>query len=382
MPGSAQMALPRRAFQSAAALAAIAALGFTSTLFAQRAPARSAVPPQLGDRDFWQLTTMLSEPGGSFGAENLVSNEVGYLHVFPELANRSHGGAYIGVGPEQNFTYIANLRPEVAFVIDLRRENRDLHLLYRALFELAHDRAEFVSLLFSLPRPRGLTTASTVGTIFSVFEGAKKSEPAHRANLERVMAWLRTSKQWPLSGEEERGIEEIYGKFFHFGPGISYASTLGGGPIDMYRLLRKPPGAYEMLMQARDRRGELRSFLSTEERFQIVRALQLKNLVVPVVGDFAGSKALRGIGEWLRGRGLTVSTFYLSNVQDYLRQNGTWDAFCRNVASLPQDAGSQFISSSTATVPPRPQVGTSWTGTLDALTRPCRFAISGIDRSI
>jgi hypothetical protein len=65
-----------------------------------------------------------------------------------------------------------------------------------------------------------------------------------------------------------------------------------------------------------------------------------------------------------------VSTFYLSNVEDYLRMNGTWDAFCRNVASLPLETGSQFISSSAGG--PRPRVGPSWTGSIDALTRPCR----------
>jgi hypothetical protein len=323
----------------------------------------------LGDREFWELTTTLSEPGGSAGTENLVSNEVGFLRVFPDLSTRSTGGAYLGVGPEQNFSYIANLRPDVAFILDIRRANRDLHLLYRVLFELAQDRVEFVSLLFSLPRPRGLSTSSTAAQIFAAFDRIDKSEPTYRANVARVTAWLR-ARPWPLSEDELRGVEMAYREFFNYGPRITGDSVHAGGPVSLAVMLRRPVDAYSALMEAADARGESRSFLSTEDRFHAVRALQQKNLVIPIVGDFAGPKALRAVGAWLRARGTAVSTFYLSNVEDYLRMSGTWDAFCRNVASLPLDARSQFISSSAGGA--RPRVGPSWTGPIDALTRPCR----------
>jgi hypothetical protein len=323
---------------------------------------------RLGDREFWELTTAMSEPGGRSGTENLLSNEEGYLRVFPELAGRSRG-AYLGVGPEQNFTYIANLRPDVAFIVDIRRANRDLHLLYRALFELAPDRVEFVSLLFSLPRPRGLATASTAAQMFAAFDRARKSELDFRANLARVTTWLR-ARPWSLADDEWHGIEMIYREFFKFGPRITGDSVHAGGPVNMALLLRRPLDAYSALMEATDTRGEPRSFLSTEERFQAVRALQQKNLVIPVVGDFAGPKALRAVGDWLRGRGISVSTFYLSNVEDYLNLQGKSNAFCRNVASLPLDASSQFISSSARER--RPRVGPSWTSAIEALIKPCR----------
>jgi len=348
-------------------MAALAMLVAAAPAVRQTAPGSAL--QTLGDREFWELTRMASEPGGGAGIENLVSNEVGYLRVFPELASHTRGGAYLGVGPEQNFTYIANLRPDVAFIVDIRRANRDLHLLYRALFELAQDRVEFVSLLFSLPRPGGLVASSTAAQIFAAFDRVKKSEPDFRANLARVTAWLR-ARSWPLSDDEWRGIETGYEQFFQFGPRIASDSMHGGSPINMAELLKLRPTGYSALMEATDARGESRSFLSTEERFQTVRALQRKNLVIPIVGDFAGPKALRAVGTWLRARGTTVSTFYLSNVEDYLRLAGSWDAFCRNVASLPVDARSQFISSSAGAS--RPRVGPSWTGALDALTKPCR----------
>ena len=50
----------------------------------------------------------LSEPGGYFDTDNLISNERSYLQVVPDLRRLSvRGGAYIGVGPDQNFSYIA-----------------------------------------------------------------------------------------------------------------------------------------------------------------------------------------------------------------------------------------------------------------------------------
>ena len=50
------------------------------------------------------------------------------------------GRSYVGVGSEQNFTYIVAIRPVIAFVIDIRRGNLDLHLIYKVLFELSADR--------------------------------------------------------------------------------------------------------------------------------------------------------------------------------------------------------------------------------------------------
>src|ERR1043166_297182 len=71
------------------------------------------LPTRLSDEGFWKLVTDFSEPGGSFPSDNLVSNELGFHNVLPELTgDRKPGGVYLGVGPEQNFTYIAALRPK------------------------------------------------------------------------------------------------------------------------------------------------------------------------------------------------------------------------------------------------------------------------------
>src|SRR5437660_12624058 len=64
------------------------------------------------------------------------------------------GGAYIGVRPDQNFSYIAAVRPEIAFMIDIRRDNLLEHLLFKSLFAMSRNRIEYLCLLFGKPLPR------------------------------------------------------------------------------------------------------------------------------------------------------------------------------------------------------------------------------------
>src|SRR3989441_6535317 len=105
---------------------------------------RTAEPPpnRLTDDAFWHLVSGFSEEGGYFRFENFLSNELGFQYVIPALKEiTKSGGVYLGVGPEQNFTYITALQPKIAFVIDIRRQNMLEHLMYKALFELSNDRA-------------------------------------------------------------------------------------------------------------------------------------------------------------------------------------------------------------------------------------------------
>jgi hypothetical protein len=98
-------------------------------------------------------------------------------------------------------------------------------------------------------------------------------------------------------------------------------------------------------MLATDRGGQPRSYLSSEQTFQFLKNLESQNLIVPVIGNFAGTKAIRAIGDYLKTKGVPVSVFYVSNVEEYLRQDGLWPDFCANVAALPIDEASVFIRS-------------------------------------
>src|SRR5262249_35120254 len=79
-------------------------------LVGTREEAATTLPRRLTDRAFWKLVTDFSEPGGVFCSENLLSNELTFQEVIPDLQKRASPDAvYFGVGPDQNFTYIAAL---------------------------------------------------------------------------------------------------------------------------------------------------------------------------------------------------------------------------------------------------------------------------------
>jgi hypothetical protein len=296
----------------------------------------SRLPARLTDRAFWKLLSDVSEPNGNFRSDNLVSNEIRFQWVLPELLRTVRpGGVYLGVGPEQNFTYIAALRPAMAFIIDVRRGNVDLHLMYKALFELSENRADFVSRLLSRPRPAGLTASSTAAEIFAAFAAVEPNETFAAETLATMRSRLVTERRLPLTGDDLRRIEAIHRVFLLAGTKIQYS------PYGSFGGTVQP--TYADLMAATDEAGQPRSFLASEQAFAVVKDLERRNLIVPVVGNFAGPRTLRGIGYYVRRSGATVSTFYVSNVEEYLRQDGMWQAFCGNVATLPLDRSSTFI---------------------------------------
>jgi hypothetical protein len=94
-----------------------------------------------------------------------------------------------------------------------------------------------------------------------------------------------------------------------------------------------------------DEEGMNHSYMATEENFQILKRLESENRIIPLVGDFAGDRALRAIGKYLKLHGATVGAFYTSNVEFYLFQTDDWKKFFGNVSSMPLDENSTFIRS-------------------------------------
>ena len=318
-----------------AILLAILSAGYLSV---QPPAVAGALPEQLTDKRFWALSSDLSEPDGFFRSDNLVSNEIWMQHVIPDLVKRVPAGrVYLGVGPEQNFTYIAALKPAMVFIVDIRRGNMHLHLMYKALFEMSADRAEFVGRLFARKRPDGLSAKSTAAEIFAAYSEVPASEAIYVENLKAIKDHLVKTRSLPLGEGDLAGIEYVAHAFYSHGPTITYSSS-GRGPW------RAMPN-YMDLMVSTDEEGYNRSYLATEENFLFLKNLHTRNLFVPIVGDFGGPKALRALGKYVRDAGSTVSAFYLSNVEQYLGQRELWNTFCANVATMPVDGQSTFIRS-------------------------------------
>jgi hypothetical protein len=307
-------------------------------LFVPSFLAADTLPRELTDDAFWRLVSDFSEPGGFFRFE-YMSNEQQFQYVIPRLKEkRTPGGVYLGVGPEQNFSYIAAVQPKMAFIVDIRRHNLIEHLIYKAIFEMSSDRVDFISRLFSRKAPPGLSEKSPVRLLFQAFRGAEANPELYRRNLQAIKDHLMHVHKFQLSAEDQMSIDYIYRVFFEAGNAFSYSGGSYGG---------FGPVSYADLMTATDQAGVARSYLATEENFQTVRELHKKNLIVPVVADFAGPKALRKVGQYIRDHGSTVTAFYTSNVEQYLfQQNDDWRKFLANVSTFPVDGSSTFIRSS------------------------------------
>jgi hypothetical protein len=152
---------------------------------------------------------------------------------------------------------------------------------------------------------------------------------------------LLSTHGFALSEEDLLSLEYVFGAFFTAGPHLTYSFGQGRyafGGVGM--------PTYGYLQTESDGRGVRRGYMASEANYRTLRDLQKRNLIVPLVGNFAGDKALRNVARYLRDRGATVSLFYTSNVEQYLFQQGDeWSRFYGNVATLPLTEASTFIRS-------------------------------------
>jgi hypothetical protein len=303
------------------------------------APLLAQAPQSLTDSTFARLVASLSEPSGYFDTDNLISNEDSYLHVAGTLRRLSTaGGAYIGVGPDQNFSYIAAARPSIAFIVDIRRDNLLHHVLLKSLFALSRNRLEYLCLLFGRQAPADTAgwASRDIATLLAFIDTARPSAEVVARTKSRVLDHVRRSPI-PLSATDVATIARFHDAFITQGPALRFNS------------LGRPPQAYypdyRRLLTETDLTGRQANFLAHENDFQFVRQLQGRNLVVPVVGDLGGDKAFPAVATWLRANRESVSALYTSNVEQYLFRNGSFAAFAATVAGMPRTDRSVILRS-------------------------------------
>ena len=315
------------------------ALASAAAVNAQTAP---KLPDRLSDTEFWALVDSISEPGGYFQIQdNFTSNEREIGQIFTMLRDRGiRGNVYMGVGPEQNLTYIAAIRPKMAFIVDIRRQAVMQHLMFKAIFEMAPDRAEFISILFSKRRPPNLDSTTAIPNIWEGYWQLPSDSTMWRTNYVRILDLLTKTHGFRFTQPEIDQLKWVFDAFYMCGPIITTRSSpgacvgSGGGSQSTFA---------DLTGYSNDDSGTPRSFLSSEENYAYVKDLHARNLVVPVSGDFAGPKAIRAIGAWLKEHGGIVSAFYVSNVEQYLVRESKSGLFYDNVATLPINDESVFI---------------------------------------
>src|SRR3989442_720580 len=104
----------RRSRQHGFMMTRLSFIGVLSTLLLIASPTQAAeLPTAMSDQEFWRIVSEFSEAGGVFQPE-YMSNEDSTQFVIPALKETTRrSGAYIGVGPEQNFTYVAAIQPRI-----------------------------------------------------------------------------------------------------------------------------------------------------------------------------------------------------------------------------------------------------------------------------
>jgi hypothetical protein len=205
-------------------------------------------------------------------------------------------------------------------------------------------------MIFARKPLQELSASSTAAQMFDVYSAAPRDSSLAETNLKKIKEHLLNRHGFKLNEEDQRTIDHVYEVFALYGPALNYSSNIDA-------LGRPAPArgggnnvAYSQVMTVADNDGMNRSYLASEESFTSIKELQQKNLLIPIVGNFGGPKAIRSVSAYLKEHGGTVSAFYLSNVEQYLfrpPQNtaSIYKEFYENVATLPLDESSTFIRS-------------------------------------
>jgi hypothetical protein len=217
--------------------------------------------------------------------------------------------------------------------LDIRRQNAMEHLLYKALFELSDTRAEFVTRLFSRLGAERVDSDATSEALLLALRNSPGDRTLFNQTLAQVFRLLIDDHGFKLTPVDKAMIEHVYGAFFEHGPAISY----------VFEATDDWHPHYMQLMNLSEASGRNWSYLGSESSYMHVRGMQLRNLIVPVVGDFAGPKALRAIGDYARSNGAVVDVFYVSNVEPYLFESDIWRKFYDNLMTLPITDRSRMV---------------------------------------
>ena len=289
------------------------------------------------DTSFAGTVARLSEPAGYFDSDNLISNETSYLHAVSHLrSGQVTGGAYVGVGPDQSFSYIAAIKPSVAFMIDIRRDNMLMHLMFKALFQRSSNRLEYLARWTGRAVPPDVRSWANA-SIDSILARVDRL-PVDTAGTETdsIIATVRRYGV-PLTLTDAANIRRFHGEFIQQGLDLRFTST-GRAPRYYYPTLRQ-------LILERDLGGTRASYLATEAGWRIVKDLESRDRIIPVVGNLAGHQAFPAIGREVAARGERVSALYVSNVEMYLWRDGSFGRFAANAARLPRNGNSVIIRS-------------------------------------
>ena len=300
--------------------------------------AAPAVQPTARETTFSRLVRQLSESGGFFDSDNIISNETSYLHVIDGLRRlRVRGGVYVGVGPDQNFSYILAVRPAIAFMLDIRRDNMFEHLLFKAIFALADNRVEYLCRLFEADpaqRRGGRGAPHRSRPCLSRHHGNRfRFRPRDEARDRRQIASFGVA----LSAQDLEVIDRYRAQFVAEGLDVRFSSFNRNNRTG-YRTFG---GSYWSATDPSDSR----TISSPRNRTSTSSRSRQRTLSFPWSAMSRVTRRSSRSAGYARARGEAISVFYISNVEQYLMRDGLFPQFAENVKRLPRDSKSVFIRS-------------------------------------
>lgn len=210
------------------------------------------------------------------------SNETRHDLFFDWIAGK--GGAYVGVGSDQNFTMMAVQRAEYAFLMDIDYRVVDLQRMHEILI-LAHD------------TPAALADA-----------WHEKNAATSRATIEAALGDL---------------DEKARGRILR---GFATARET------VYRHLQR--------VIARQRDGKATTWLSDPDNYAHVRAMYQTGRVRYMTGNLAGNRSLLTVAAACKALGENVQVLYMSNAEEYFKYIPD---FIASIQALPTDPTSVVL---------------------------------------
>ena len=247
-------------------------------LLTPEAGAVEVSPLSTAEREAWK--TIRADPLPkklTQGIHFWVSDEA-HHHLFRETLT-DKGGVYVGIGTNQNFAMAAWQRPELIVLLDFDQTIIDLHAVYAVIFAHAKTPEEHLALWEKkqAKQVRALITEA--------MDGDSKEETTRRDRALRAYKYGRERVR--------RGLEKMRTR---------YAS------------LNEP------------------SFMNSQTEYDWIRSMSMAGRIIAIRGDLTGPRTLVDLAGVLESQGRKVTTFYLSNTEQYFRYT---KRFRRNMLGLP-----------------------------------------------
>jgi hypothetical protein len=279
------------------------------------------------------LGTSLTDavPASNYASDCFVTSEAGYNDVLVRRvpSGEATTGAYVGVGPDQNFIYAGVLRPRLVLIVDARMDNLLEHLVFKLLMERAETPLEYLAALFARELPPGAAVVEPgPGPLLAAFDALPVSAASHESTVKWIKAEL--ASRWGQLAPYLYRVDYLCGEFFTRQLDITSVNATLHANLDFVPTMRE-------VIVARETHGVNLHYLTDPGRYGYVRSLQLRDRIIPVLGNLLSQRSIAQVNDLLRQGGETVSHLYLSNLEEFLLGRYLMDS--ERVARRPNPSG-------------------------------------------